>query len=344
MRFLHICHSMKYGGITSFVKSLIETNKSQEAGHDVLIWKISDHQSVLSKNFIDISKSTNKTKDLELVAQKYDKVLFHSVPPFMLKTIYHLRHKSYIFQHGLTFGNKLPGALINALIYLVTIHIFGLKIICSSEYAFIKLKRRLVFVFPKNIIIIPFGINLGNRLVIKAKNKENNNLVLGTASHLIEQKRIGNILNAIELLKHNERITFKIAGTGPLEHDLKQQACLIQNNLISIEFLGEVKNMLDFYDSIDLFILPSKGESFGLVVLEALARNVPVIVYSDSGTCVDFIQPGINGFVVENDKELSSKISELAGNITYNKLIENTLRSDLSKFDIRNTSIDLSLI
>ena len=41
--------------------------------------------------------------------------------------------------------------------------------------------------------------------------------------------------------------------------------------------------MASFYKTLDMLILPSKEESFGLVVLEALAHGAPVAVFSDVG-------------------------------------------------------------
>jgi mannosyltransferase len=59
-------------------------------------------------------------------------------------------------------------------------------------------------------------------------------------------------------------------------------------------FLGEVPDILPYYQAIDLYIAPSRNEGFGLTPLEAMACGVPVVT-SDAGAYADLVQPGKNG-------------------------------------------------
>lgn len=54
-----------------------------------------------------------------------------------------------------------------------------------------------------------------------------------------------------------------------------------------------------FYGLADAFILPSTTEQWGLVVNEAMAASLPVLVSSRCGCCEDLVQPGINGFAFD---------------------------------------------
>ena len=54
--------------------------------------------------------------------------------------------------------------------------------------------------------------------------------------------------------------------------------------------------MPDVYPLMDLFVLPSLREPFGLVLLEAMASGVPVLATAAGGP-LDFIQSGINGIL-----------------------------------------------
>jgi glycosyltransferase involved in cell wall biosynthesis len=68
------------------------------------------------------------------------------------------------------------------------------------------------------------------------------------------------------------------------------------------------------YQTADLFVLPSLGECFGLVTVEAMASGLPVIM-SDVGGYADLVEHGGNGLVVPSGdtRELGEAIGTLLG-------------------------------
>ena len=73
---------------------------------------------------------------------------------------------------------------------------------------------------------------------------------------------------------------FLIAGINELNHEEKLKIFVENNNLSDVvRFIGPQygQDKVAAFDSADCFILPSKGENFGIVVIEALARGLPVI-------------------------------------------------------------------
>jgi glycosyltransferase involved in cell wall biosynthesis len=66
----------------------------------------------------------------------------------------------------------------------------------------------------------------------------------------------------------------------------------------SIEIVGYVEDMEDFYRRCDLFVLPSIDEGFGMVVFEAMACSLPVIITQNVGSG-DFIEDGKQGYIVD---------------------------------------------
>lgn len=58
--------------------------------------------------------------------------------------------------------------------------------------------------------------------------------------------------------------------------------------------------LVDCYDTCDVFVMPSKGEGFGVVFLEAMSRGKPAIG-GDHGGAPEAIREGVTGFLVECD-------------------------------------------
>lgn len=73
-----------------------------------------------------------------------------------------------------------------------------------------------------------------------------------------------------------------ILGTGRLEDELKALA----NELglhDSVRFLGQIPNARNYFKALDLFVLSSDHEPFGMVLLEAMAAGIPIIASNSGG-------------------------------------------------------------
>jgi len=73
-----------------------------------------------------------------------------------------------------------------------------------------------------------------------------------------------------------------ILGSGRLEETLKALACElgVQKDVL---FLGQVADAVNYYKALDLFVLSSDKEPFGLVLLEAMVARVPVVASNCGG-------------------------------------------------------------
>ena len=54
---------------------------------------------------------------------------------------------------------------------------------------------------------------------------------------------------------------------------------------------------MELYQEADLFVLPSRGECFGIATIEAMACGIPVVV-TDVGGTADIVEPEGNGYIV----------------------------------------------
>lgn len=103
-------------------------------------------------------------------------------------------------------------------------------------------------------------------------------LVLGTIARLTVQKNLNFLLDiASDLLQVGQNFEIKLLGAGPLEASLKAEV-KIRGLDDYVKFYGRQQDVFPFLSSLDLFVLPSKYEGFGYVLLEAIDSGVPVFV------------------------------------------------------------------
>jgi len=117
-----------------------------------------------------------------------------------------------------------------------------------------------------------------------------------------------------------------------MQEEIKQLGLEEETN-----FLGSRNDVPDLLHNSDLFVLPSRYEGFGLVIIEAMAAGLPVVASNIDGP-KEIITDGVDGLLFENENhmDLADKITEL-----YNdrkKLTELAQAGfELSKnYDIKN--------
>lgn len=161
-----------------------------------------------------------------------------------------------------------------------------------------------------------------------AKNKKAANPVLLAAKNLEDHSGIKSLIRAFaEIQKKFPEARFNIAGDGPNKASLQQ---LVQDlNLTGVEFLGNVDydHMPALFDKATIFIHGTKYESFGIVLVEALASSTPV-VSTNVGGIPDIIKDGVNGFLVAyNDHNSMAErvIRLIEDKNVYRRFVENGL-------------------
>jgi glycosyltransferase involved in cell wall biosynthesis len=91
-----------------------------------------------------------------------------------------------------------------------------------------------------------------------------------------------------------------LCGYGEMEGEIRRAiADLGVSELVEVRGAVDARGVCEALSSALALLLPSTEEQFGLVVVEAQALGVPVIVSQNCGACDEIVRTGVNGFLVE---------------------------------------------
>ena len=129
----------------------------------------------------------------------------------------------------------------------------------------------------KRVFTVPNMVSIPDGLAYREP-KTTDVPVIGVCARFVSMKGIDIFLAALaELKQRNIAFKARIAGDGPEKENYVQ---LIQgyNLQQEVTLLGWVQERDDFYQSLDIFCLPSRKEAFGLVILESMMHSLPMVL------------------------------------------------------------------
>jgi glycosyltransferase involved in cell wall biosynthesis len=151
---------------------------------------------------------------------------------------------------------------------------------------------------------------------------------------LEKQKSVETLLRSLTKIE-NRNVNLTIVGDGSLKNKLQNEAVRLGvHNMVT--FTGAQKNVQSFYNTADVFVLPSIWEGFGIVILEAFRSGIPVIASNLEGPS-ELIEHNANGLLFEpkNSDQLASLIKKLIDNDEERKRLgENGYQTFLKNYDI----------
>lgn len=158
--------------------------------------------------------------------------------------------------------------------------------------------------------------NLKELLGIKPDEK-----VVIHVSNFRKVKHIPDIVESFKLIHQDVPSKLLLVGDGPEKHPIMEsiKGTSVEKDVL---FLGKQESLSELYAISDLMLLLSEKESFGLVLLEAMACGVPCIG-TDVGGIPEVITNGENGYIVElgDWKKVAEYGVEILQNPTLHKQI-----------------------
>lgn len=119
--------------------------------------------------------------------------------------------------------------------------------------------------------------------------------ILIHVSNFRSVKRPVDVISIFELVQREVPSTLLMVGDGP-ERSNAEWAARNYGLEQKVHFLGKQESIEDFIGISDCLLLPSETESFGLVALEAMSCEVPVVA-SKVGGLPEVLQDGVEGFL-----------------------------------------------
>jgi glycosyltransferase involved in cell wall biosynthesis len=338
MRILHVIPSVALvrGGPSLAVLAMVKALQSQgikaeiattnDNGADLLdvsLGKCIEYQQVPVWFFPRFSPNINLireyafsyefTKWLWHNISNYDLVHIHalfSYPSTVAMSIARLKKVPYIVQpHGLLCKWSLQQNTYKKKIYFHLIEKANLNSSQALHFTS-QSEQQDFFLLSLSIpsFILPIGL-AATKPIPDARHRlrqhlriPSNETVILFLSRLHPKKGLDYLIPALGKLSHH-RFTFIIAGNGNPEYEVEIKSLIISNHIHNITYLAgfvqdEFKDIL--IQGSDLFVLTSHSENFGIVILEALAAGVPLLL-TPGVALSSIVQKHQVGYITELD-------------------------------------------
>ncbi|HQV00312.1 MAG: glycosyltransferase family 4 protein [Bacteroidia bacterium] len=248
-------------------------------------------------------------------------------------------HKAHVFKNRLVFnphGLEPFQALNKSDNYKLWPFRFVLKKVFKNCTYVVSLGGKLTKILEHagvksdKIIELPNATIVPNEIPLKQKGSPFTFLFVGRFAY---NKGIDVLLQAISLLDKTQaaQTNFILVGTGPLYQQLKSKYAL--SNVQYVGFADD-NALASYYKQSQAFVLPTLFEGMPTVVLEAMARALPVIV-TDVGATAMLVDES-NGYLIEKNnlnqlKEALIKMTSLSDE-AYDKLSKQSFEKVKTNF------------
>jgi len=182
---------------------------------------------------------------------------------------------------------------------------------------------------PEKIRVIYNGIDI-SRFTSKTQNQhdeKHRTIVVGTISRLTKQKGTDILIYAFERFSRNNKdAVMYIGGDGPEMASLKQlvDTLNIRNKVKFVGMLSE-HDVVEYLKTIDIFVLASRWEGFGISLIEAMAMG-KVVIGSNVDGIREIVNHEENGLLFP--KEDIVALAELLATISHDTSLQLKLRNN----------------
>lgn len=201
---------------------------------------------------------------------------------------------------------------------------------------------RLIYPGVKSRFLQPVSETALNELRTELKvhpDREKFGPVLTIVARLVDGKGHEYLPHVLTtLVRKHPHLQLLVVGEGPLRQEIEKsfQAAGVSDH---VTMLGKRRDVPEILAISDLFIFPSRGEGFGMSVLEAMAMGVPVVAF-DIPALRDFFKDGKYGNLIElgSAEKLAESAATILGDTAVHDAMSRSARDAASNFTIGNTA------
>jgi len=185
------------------------------------------------------------------------------------------RHNSEPFYPG---APKLVSRLLSN---WVSFRSFGCISISNTVKNYLIENRELLD--SRNHWVVEYGFNSNfSKLKYKPKVSSDIQFTIGTVARLVPQKDLPTLLKGFAIYSaDNDAARLLIVGLGSEESNLKNLAEVLDISE-KVNWVDRTSNVYDVMSTLNIFCLTSKYEGFGLVLLEAMQAEIPIVAANNS--------------------------------------------------------------
>jgi 1,2-diacylglycerol 3-alpha-glucosyltransferase len=140
---------------------------------------------------------------------------------------------------------------------------------------------------------------------------------------LVKEKGIFELISAYARLNESlrDQIGLVFVGDGPCRHELQNHGASLSSKMVRFVGFVQREQLPMYYGLAEILVLPTYTDTWGLVVNEAMACGLPILVTEVAGCAIDLVTENWNGKIVpgRDVEALAAAMQELAGDPAHSR-------------------------